>query len=339
MTGQLFAAPIRKIAVFRALQLGDLLCAVPAIRALRRAYPEAEITLLGLPWAESFVRRFHTYFDRFLHFPGCQGLPEQPVDPAALHQFIESMREERFDLLLQMQGDGTIVNELLTNFGARSMAGFHKAGCRMDPRFFLEYPENVHEIIRHQLLMEHLGIAVDDGQLEFPIGTADESELLALQLPVVPWRYVCIHPGSRGAWRQWPPAHFARLGTRCAEMGYDIVLTGTRDETALTREVETAIEGRVYNCAGRTSLGAVGVLIRDAAMLIANCTGVSHMAAATRTPSVIISMDGEPHRWGPLDKSLHRTLDWTKRPSQDDAMDALESLLHNRSLGSQIKTL
>jgi ADP-heptose:LPS heptosyltransferase len=319
--------PIGKIAVFRALQLGDLLCAIPAIRALRQAFPRAEITLLGLPWACEFVTRFGMYFDRWIHFPGAPGLPEQTPDAGRFDHFLDLIRSERFDLLLQMQGNGTIVNQLLSEFGARYLAGFHNGDSRMDSALFIDYPEHIHEIKRHQLLVNHLGIPLDGNHLEFPISMADEAEFAALGLPLIKGRYVCIHPGSRGAWRQWPPDHFARLGGICAEKGLQVVLTGTAGEAAITGEVARLIGPEVVDCTGRTSLGAMAVLLRDAALLIANCTGVSHLAAALHTPSLIVSMDGEPHRWAPLDHSRHVTIDWTTRPSLDEVVGALRELL------------
>jgi ADP-heptose:LPS heptosyltransferase len=320
-------ANIQKIAVFRALQLGDLLNAVPAVRALRQAYPNAEIILLGLPWAGGFVRRFHRYFDRFIHFPGYPGLPEQEFDSSAFGSFLEEMLAERWDLLLQMQGNGTIVNRLLEQFGAVKLAGFHNRDSRMSSPWFVEYPERVHEIKRHQMLMAHLGIPLAGNELEFPITARDMEEFESLRLPLTKGRYVCIHPGSRGAWRQWPPNYFALLADHCAEKGLDIVITGTADEIDITREVIKCLHHPAIDLTGLTTMGAMGVLLRNAFLLISNCTGVSHMATALSTPSVIISMDGEPHRWGPLDRRLHRTIDWTARPRIDDVLLETEDLV------------
>ncbi len=320
----------KKIAIFRALQLGDMLCAIPAVRALRAAYPDAEITLLGLPWAESFTQRFHKYFDRFIHFPGYIGLPEQPFDERKFYAFLEEIRAEKFDLILQMQGNGTIVNQLLHQFGATHVAGFHNKDSYVDSPLFLEYPEDGHEIDRHLSLMKHLGIAPRGRYLEFPLTAKDYLSFASLNLSVEPHKYICVHPGSRGTWRQWPPRYFAMLADYCSDMGFDLVVTGTESEKNITRQLISHLRHPAIDLTGLTDLGSLAVLIKNAFMLISNCTGVSHIASALQTPGIIISMDGEPHRWGPLNHTLHKTIDWTSSPSVIKVLSRTHALLQRR---------
>src|SRR5690606_17437881 len=178
-------APINKIIIFRALQLGDMLCSIPAVRALRHAYPHAEIKLAGLPWARTLTERFSDYFDSFIHFPGYPGLPEQSFDAKTFLSFLNDIQAEEADLVLQMQGNGSIVNPMVELFGAKQTAGFYQKGHYYpDNGLFIEYPDKVHEIERHLLLMEHLKVPAQGKQLEFPLYPQDYDDFKKLELPV-----------------------------------------------------------------------------------------------------------------------------------------------------------
>src|SRR5437868_1859472 len=169
---------LKRVAVFRALQLGDLLCAVPAFRALRCALPQAQITLIGLPWAAAFTERFRRYFDRFIEFPGYPGLVEQPPRLHEFFTFLRSIQSEQFDLAVQMHGNGAITNPLVALFAARHTAGFFQPdGYCPDPNYFMPYPAGEPEIWRHLRLMNFLGIPHRGARLEFPLDERDWREL------------------------------------------------------------------------------------------------------------------------------------------------------------------
>ena len=304
--------PIARIALVRSLPgLGDLLCALPAIRALRVAFPQSHITLIGLAWAKAFVERFSYYLDEFLEFPGYPGIPEvaPPIDK--IPQFLASVQQQRFDLALQMHGSGIISNTFTVLLGARVNAGFYLPGqyCP-DADYFLPYPAHEPEVWRHLRLMDYLGIPLQGDELEFPLSQEDFSalhkveEVQALQKR----KYVCIHPGASVPERRWSVENFAAVADAIAARGFQVVLTGTAPEANLTQSIAQMMRSKPINLAAKTSLGALAALLSEAKFLVCNDTGVSHLAAALGVKSVVIFTNSDPHRWAPLDRDRHRIL-------------------------------
>lgn len=318
---------IKKIVVFRALQIGDMLCAIPAIRALHHAYPNAEITLVGLPWSKMLAERFPKYFHSVITFPGYPGFPEQPADYFAFPDFLKKVQQEHFDLALQMQGNGIISNPLVDLFGAKNIAGFYaEDNFCPDRNLFIKYPGTIHEIKRHLKLIESLGITKYTTDLEFPITDKDIEDFEKASLPLKANKYVIIHPGARGISRQWDPENFAAIADYFFEMGLQVVITGTEDEKEIVENVIHYMKYKPINAAGKTSLGAVAVLIKNAAALVSNCTGVSHIAAALQTKSIVISLDEEPDRWAPLNKTLHKTITWTSETNLNSVREEVKAI-------------
>lgn len=303
-------APGSRIAVFRALQLGDMLCAVPALRALRTALPQAHIALIGLPWARDFVARFSAYLDEFIPFPGWPGLPERGEDVKAAPAFIAAMQARRFDAAIQLHGAGTLTNPLTALFNARLHAGFYREGewCPA-AQGFMPFPAHGRESQRLLALTEHLGAAGRD-VLEFPLTDADAREASALVAAndIDPVRLAVVHVGARGRTRRWGAARFAAVIDALAQHGFHIALTGAASERALVDEVVRATRARIKNLCGATSLGGLAALLKQARFLVCNDTGVSHIAAALRVPSVVVVMGSDPARWAPGDSRRHRVV-------------------------------
>ncbi len=293
-----------RLAVLRALQLGDMLCAVPALRALDAAHPHAHITLIGLPWARELAQRL-PYVDDFVEFPGFPGMPERAPDTAAIPAFLSAMRERRFDLVIQLHGSGELTNPLAVLMGGRRNAGYFRGGhYRPDPGSFFEWRDAEHEVLRWVRLMEQLGVAPRGTQLEFPLREQDWQAWRSFDLE----HYAVIHPGSQLPSRRWPAQRFAEVGDALAAEGLRVVLTGTAAEGPLTKEVQQRMRARATDLAGRTTLGSLAALVARARLVVCNDTGVSHIAAATRTPSVVVACGSDARRWAPLNRHLHRVL-------------------------------
>lgn len=309
--------PIRRIAVLRALKLGDLLCTVPAFRALRAAWPFAEIRLIGLPWAAELVRRYDMYLDGLFVLPGFPGFPERPFDPPAFVRFLADVQDWAPDLVLQLHGSGDLSNPLARLLGGQITAGFYRPGqyCP-DPDRFVPYPDDLPEVARHLRVLERLGIPPRGRRKELPVYDADRLALAGLLregglggADVGADRpYAVVHAGASVPERRWPPERFAAVADALAALGLGVVLTGGAAEAEATAAVRCLMRTVPRNLTGRTDLGTLAALLEGATLVVANDTGVMHVAEAVRAPLVAVSYDPESWRWAPEDRDRYRVL-------------------------------
>ncbi|MBO1113772.1 glycosyltransferase family 9 protein [Bordetella petrii] len=299
-----------RIAVFRALQLGDMLCAVPALRALRQAFPAAHLTLVGLPGARDFARRFDRYIDELMEFPGTADFPEQAAREQGLPAFYRHAHAHRFDVALQLHGSGRHSNAVVRGLGARRWAGFVPTGPEAVPGSRMTWPDHLPEPLRYLALLRYLGIPAFDSALELPLLPREEAAADALlrHEGLDPRRTVLMHPGARLPSRRWPTERFAQVAAALGAQGWQVALTGTDDEAALVAAVWRACGMRAANLCGRTSLGELAALAGRCRLVVCNDTGMSHVAAAVRTPSVVIASGSDVRRWAPLDSRRHAVI-------------------------------
>ncbi|HET6528799.1 MAG TPA: glycosyltransferase family 9 protein [Balneolaceae bacterium] len=305
---------IGKIAIFRALQLGDLLTIIPSVRALRKTFPKTEITLIGLPWARDFVSRFNKYFDRFIEFPGFPGLPERAFNPQAFVQFLSQIQDENFDLAIQMQGSGYITNPMMELLNARNMAGFYGEGhYRPNKDFFIPYVESGHEAEKFLKLMEGIGIKSDGTHLEFPVleAEAEAATRLLAEHHLQERAFVCIHTGSREEARRWNAENFAKTADYIYSRGYKVAFTGTQKERESIHKIAKMSQSPSVNLAGRTHLGELAAILKKCALLVTNDTGVVHIAIGVGAKSVIIyNKEGSNiERWAPINRKRHSVIE------------------------------
>jgi ADP-heptose:LPS heptosyltransferase len=170
---------IRKIAILRANALGDLIVTLPALKAIRSTYPDAEITFLGKPWHREFLVEGRTPVDRVIVVPVKKGIRNEnniTEDANEVAAFIQLMREERFDIVLNFQGNGVSANPYIKQFGARFTAGLvGEKAEKLD--FSLDYYYYQSETIRYLEVVKLIGATTADLEPELQILNQDEQEV------------------------------------------------------------------------------------------------------------------------------------------------------------------
>jgi ADP-heptose:LPS heptosyltransferase len=297
---------VRKLAVLRANAIGDYLVSLPALEALRAAYPAAELVLLGAPWHARFLAARPGPVDRCLTVPALAGVRDDrpPAPPAEVEAFAARMRAERFDLAVQLHGGGRHSNPFLLRLGARVTAGSRTPDAAALDRA-VPYTPHQHEVLRFLEVAGLVGAAPVTLEPRLEVTAADRAEAAAA-LPGDDRPLVVLHPGANDPRRRWPVERLAAVAEELARKGARLAVVGTAAERPLAECLLAALDGDTADLVGRLGLGGLAGLLERAALLIGNDSGPRHLAAAVGTATVAVYWGVHLGSYGPLLRARHR---------------------------------
>jgi lipopolysaccharide heptosyltransferase I len=288
------------ILIVRLGALGDVVHAIPAAAALRRAFPAARIDWI--------VERRHReivdlvgLIDRVLVLEGSS--------IGAWRSAVAKLRQTDYDVALDLQG--LMKSAVLARAsGAARVIGFsiwhlREKGARPFYSTTVE-AEGGHVVRKNLRLLSSIGVNSDT--IEFPIAPVETPVVSAVR-DLVGGAFALINPG--GAWpnKRWPPERFGELASFIRDAcGLTPVILWGPGEDALAETVRGASGGSAVVAPSTSVTDLVG-LARAAALMVSGDTGPLHIATAVGTPTVGLFGPTDPERngpWSPEDVTVSR---------------------------------
>jgi len=292
-------APAR-ILIVRLGSLGDLIHALPAVAALREAWPDAEIDWV-VEQAHQELLRLVPMLARIIV------LGRRTA--GGWWSVTQELRTRQYDLAIDLQG---LLKSaaLARGSGARRVVGFDRAALR-EPAARVFYTEAVtvgegrHVIEKNLALVRHLTPGhLDSGTPtrlpRFPLAKTPSPALEALRAQGVD-DFAVINPGAAWPNKRWPPQLFGEVACVIrSTYGWTPVVLWGPGEQAVAQAV-VAGSGGVALCAPATTLADLVAMARAAKLFLSGDTGPLHIAGATGTPIVALFGPTSPARNGPWD--------------------------------------
>ncbi len=270
--------------------IGDAIMTTPAVRTIRQNFPDADITLLALPWvADVFAACPHIDHIFIYHkngrYQGLRGKIRLAAD----------LRAEHFDLTILLQN--AFEAALITTLARIPV----RAGYTTDGRGILlthgihKHPDigSKHQVHYYQEMLRGLGLQPGPDSLELFLEPSAIQEAEALLEKAVQGREVPIiglNPGAAyGPAKRWPVRKYGELGRQLAIATDGLILIfGTEEDREAAAEISEAADERVLDLTGKTSLALALACIDRCQVFVTNDSGLMHVAAALHTPLVAI---------------------------------------------------
>ena len=328
------AAP--RILLIRPDHIGDLLFATPALRVLRKAFPDAHLACMIGPWGKA-VLEHNPHLDQIIvcEFPALTRKPKASLlaPYRTLQTWAVRLRSLRFDMAVVLRFDhwwGALLTYLA---GIPRRVGYDIPECRPFLTQAVPYVSQRHEVQQNLTLVKRAVhsrrgkafadkshteacLALDENvhpghevgrecltPTEFPVLAVDQEYItgyLAQRGVAAEQNLVAVHPGAGAPVKLWRPEAWAQVADAIADRWQArIVITSSRDELDLAWSVYARMHSDAIVAAGDTTLGQLAALFQRCRLVMGPDCGPLHLAAATGTPTVHLYGPVDPRKFGP----------------------------------------
>jgi heptosyltransferase-2 len=265
--------------------VGDAVLAIPAMKAVRERYPDAEITLLVRPWVAGV----------FSSAPFVDQVWSEPR-PAGVMDWIRisrSIREKRFDMGLLFPNSFESAALLFLGRVPQRIGYATDGRSWMLTQSIKPLSGKRHQVHYYLDLASAVSAAIDHPSIEIQANADERSQArkLLLSAGIAPDRkFLVLNPGAAyGSATRWGEDRFAEAGDALAsELGMDVAIVGSEVERSIAERIQGLMRSRVAVLNGRTSLETLIGIIAESSLVLTNDSGPMHIAAALGVPTVAV---------------------------------------------------
>jgi predicted lipopolysaccharide heptosyltransferase III len=295
---------VNRVLVVRLRSIGDTVLATPALIALKRFLPAAQIDVLLEDWVAPVLENFQTV-DNVLAF--------QKNNLKSRLKMARQIRRNRYDVVFNLHG-GTTGTFFVCASGARHRIGFEN----YQYKFFYNHrlrsasdfwqKEFTHSAEQQLALLGFVGVPVEDkpkSQLVVSEKNAEQMDLFVRVHGIDNEKIALIHPAAAFEAKQWSTENFAKVIDYLAARSIFSVAVAAPAEKyiieKLSKETSTAFHGFID-----LTLPEITALAARAEIFIGNDSGIAHIAAAVNTPTIVVFGASNINHWRP----------WTDAPNE-----------------------
>jgi heptosyltransferase-3 len=282
----------KSIAIIRTDKIGDMVLTLPLFQALKKRFPEKKIVMIASQYTKALLESTlneNEYYCIENQDDLKRYLFKNKIDVAFFPRprFNEALSSLAARVKLRI-GSAYRLYSFLFNYKIkdhRKIAKYHEAEYNV---------RMLSSLLEENITVELIKPKVTDQSLE------SLNKILSLYNFDYNMKFIILHPGSGGSARDWSIDNFQKLNSELLNLGYQTIITGVKSELEICSKVSSS--STAINLCGKLEFDELLALISKATMLIANSTGVIHLAASLNIATIGFYPNTShlsSKRWGP----------------------------------------